>query len=168
VQAKSEYSDVRVKIYDRDIQLAGQTAHATETPFYYPGDQTIYLTDDSIKTRIRGYLKKDVEWAFVLAHETGHHVQFQMGLLQMLMQNRDDVELNTRLELQADCLAGYWIGHNRELFGMFEVYEPGRLAGRVGSRNHGTSSQRRRWYLRGFKASSISQCNTLSVPLERL
>ena len=134
----------------------------------------------------------DFAYAYVIAHEVGHHVQYLLGILDdahQQMRSQSEKEANrtsVRLELQADFLAGVWAYHDNRMFGSLE---PGDLeealdaARKIGddylqkraqgytvpeSFNHGTSEQRRRWLSRGLSTGDISQGNTFNIPYSAL
>jgi predicted metalloprotease len=119
----------------------------------------------------------------VIAHEVGHHVQNQLGIMQKMQGFRKSMSetqysaLSVRLELQADCFAGVWAHHagNRNLLEAGDVEEAMRAAAAIGddtiqrrtqgaivpeSFTHGTSEQRMRWFMTGMKSGQISACNT--------
>jgi predicted metalloprotease len=175
----------------------GGVAQSAMGPFYCPSDQKVYLDTaffDQIATRFRGC---DVgsnscqfAQAYVVAHEIGHHVQNQLGILQkaqQLQRTVDKAEANAiqvRVELQADCLAGVWANHENENLrrqGKPPMVEPGdveaalRTAAAIGddtlqrrsqgyvvpdSFTHGTSEQRQRWFANGYRNGTMSNCNT--------
>jgi uncharacterized protein len=124
--------------------------------------------------------------AYVIAHEVGHHVQNELGILDRAqrqqqaagMRSAEANRIQVRVELQADCLAGIWA--NR---GMEGRLDPGdveaalRTASAIGddtlqrrsqgqvvpdSFTHGTSEQRQRWFYTGFKQGTVDSCNTFS------
>jgi uncharacterized protein len=126
----------------------------------------------------------DFAWAYVIAHEVGHHVQQQLGTseeVRRLQRERggDANELSVRLELQADCYSGVW-AHTVYKQGDLEkgdVREALRAAGAVGddrlqrratgsidpdSFTHGTSEQRRSWFERGYEDGDPNACDTFS------
>ena len=126
--------------------------------------------------------------AYVIAHEVGHHVQDELGILPRVMQaqqaSSSKVEANqlqVRVELQADCLAGIWANRAQQ---KYKFLDPGdvdqalQTASAIGDDRlqketqgyvvpdaftHGTSEQRKRWFMNGFNSSQISACNTLSA-----
>ena len=125
--------------------------------------------------------------AYVVAHEVGHHVQDELGILAKANKVRDQVSetesnaISVRIELQADCLAGIWGRDVKEQFG---VIDPGdfeqavnaakqigddtlqRNAGQVpapDSFTHGTSAQRSKWFQIGLKSGQLSACDTFAA-----
>jgi uncharacterized protein len=142
-------------------------------PHYCPNDRTIYLDEtffNELKNRF-GAQGGDVAEAYVIAHEVGHHVQNELGVLATEGTSEDSV----RLELQADCLAGLW-AHSVSQAGIFE---PGEIrealdavaavgddriqeavTGRINpeSWTHGSSEQRLAAFNDGFESGSVSNC----------
>ena len=159
----------------------GQTAMG---PFYCPLDQRVYI-DLAFYQQLRDRFRApgDFAQAYVIAHEIGHHVQNQLGIMQKMDEYRRRMTesqynaLSVRLELQADCFAGVWANHaqNRNLLEAGDVEEAMRAASAIGddtiqrstqgrvvpdSFTHGTSEQRTRWFMTGMKSGQISACNT--------
>jgi len=162
-------------------------ANAQTGPFYCPGDQTVYL-DVSFFNQMKSQLGAggDFAYAYVIAHEVGHHVQYLLGTLNKVnqMQSRaskkEGNQLNVRLELQADFYAGVWAYNDNK---MFNSLQPGDLekglnaASAIGDDrlqmqsqgytvpdafNHGTSAQRVRWLKKGATTGDISAGDTFS------
>ncbi len=164
------------------------TASGATGPFYCPNDKKVYLD-----TAFFGTLSQqlgaggDFAAAYVVAHEIGHYVQDELGILGKVNAIRaraaqaESNELSVRIELQADCFAGLWARRAAEEFGSIEkgdVAEAMNAAERIGddtlqrnagrrpmpdSFTHGTSQQRQRWFATGFESGDISQCDTFSA-----
>lgn len=156
-------------------------------PFYCPADRKVYL-DLAFFDEMAGSLgaRGDFAQAYVIAHEIGHHVQEQLGVLGEAhgAMQRDraarsgDDSIAVRLELQADCMAGLWAGQTVARDGSLEpgdIEEALGAAAAVGddrlqqraqgyavpdSFTHGTSEQRARWFMTGLQASSLQACDT--------
>jgi uncharacterized protein len=171
----------------------GGRAMAAMGPFYCPADKKIYLDTSFFKMIEQRFRGCDVgsrscqfAQAYVIAHEVGHHVQNELGILDRAQRQQQAMggktaeanRIQVRVELQADCLAGIWA--NR---GMGGRLEPGdveaalRTASAIGddtlqrrsqgqvvpdSFTHGTSEQRQRWFSTGFKQGTVDSCNTFS------
>lgn len=155
-------------------------------PHYCPLDKTIYLDEtffDELVGRL-GAQGGDVAEAYVIAHEVGHHVQNEIGLMNQVQQAQREAastaeanELSVRLELQADCFAGIWANSIRDL-GVFlpgEIDEAIDAAGAVGddriqqsvtgqvnpeSWTHGSAAQRVEWFTTGFDTGDPAACDT--------
>jgi predicted metalloprotease len=174
----------------------GGAAQSAMGPFSCAADQQIYLDTSffkEIEKRFRsceaGSTSCQFAQAYVIAHEIGHHVQNLLGILPKVQQQQrmDKVsanQLQVRVELQADCLAGVWARHENERLqkeGKPPLVEPGdveaalqtaaavgddtlqrKTTGRVvpDSFTHGSSEQRQRWFSTGFQESTVSACNT--------
>lgn len=163
-------------------------AQSAMGPFYCPADQQVYVDlsfYDEMKDRFGA--SGDFAQAYVIAHEIGHHVQNQMGILEKVhaLQGRvseeEYNEMSVRLELQADYLAGVWAHHAQK---MRNILEPGDIeealnaAAAIGddrlqmqsrgyvvpdSFTHGTSEQRSRWFRKGFQSGKVSAGNTFDI-----
>ena len=128
----------------------------------------------------------DAAFAYVLAHEVGHHVQTLLGTIQKVhraQQNMDQKQANqlsVRLELQADCYAGIWANHSqqaRRWFDAGDIAEAINAAAAVGddalqrragssvnqeSFTHGSSQQRQAWFRIGNETGSVQRCDTFT------
>jgi predicted metalloprotease len=154
-------------------------------PFYCPLDGRVYLDLGFFRElAVEFHAPGDFAQAYVLAHELGHHVQALTGVLEQVQaeearQPEAAHVLSIATELQADCLAGVW-GHStyeRRLLERGDLEEALRAAAAVGDDRiqqrttgridpetwtHGSSEQRRGWYLRGFDAGDPAACDTFS------
>jgi predicted metalloprotease len=185
-RAGMRYAPAQVVVFRQVTRSACGPASVATGPFYCPLDRTVYLEAGffaELDTVFRA--PGDFADAYVVAHELGHHVQTLSGITPQVDQamaedpaNRN--ELSIRLELQADCLAGVW-GHStydRGLLQRGDLDEALRAAAAVGddriqarttgridpeSWTHGSSGQRRAWYLRGFDAGEPGACDTFSA-----
>ena len=168
-------------------------ARSAMGPFYCPLDQKVYLDTSffrEIETRFRGCAGRSCQFAqaYVIAHEVGHHVQNQLGILPRVQQQQQAMNskaqanhLQVEVELQADCFAGVWANHSQQ---QWNLLEPGdveaalRTAAAIGddtlqrqaqgyavpdSFTHGTSEQRQRWFNAGFKGGTVDSCNTFGA-----
>src|SRR5215472_4805354 len=166
------------------------TAEAATGPFYCPADQKVYIDLDFWDDLKRfGGSTADFAQAYVIAHELGHHVQNLVGTehkVRQLMQQEPSEQnhLSVDLELQADCYAGVWghvaaePGHAGKEKGVVQpgdVDEALRAAAAVGDDHlqkmsgravspetwtHGSSDQRKTWFMRGFNSGDPAACNT--------
>jgi len=164
----------------------GYSSSATG-PFYCPGDEKVYI-DLSFLDDLQRKLGAvgDFAMAYIIAHEVGHHVQKQLGIsdqLQSLRGRVSETEYNkklVRLELQADFFAGIWAHYAQKTKGILEegdVDEAVNAAAAVGDDRiqmqsqgyvvpdaftHGTSEQRKSWFLKGFRSGDLNQGDTFS------
>lgn len=183
------YQDPTLVLFSDMTQGACGRQEASSGPEYCEADRKVYLDLGFFQTLQDTYgAKGDMARAYVIAHEVGHHVQKQLGILDkvgQLEQKLDKVQrnmLSVRVELQADCLAGVWAGVADKMWpGMIE---PGDIEGSleaaaaVGSDRlqkaatgivipenftHGTSQQRSAWFRKGFEAAEVKACDTFSA-----
>jgi uncharacterized protein len=169
-------------------------AQSAMGPFYCPNDRKMYLDTSffqDLERRFRGCEvgSKACQFsqAYVIAHEVGHHVQNLLGILpkaQQMQEGKSKVEANqvqVRVELQADCLAGVWAHHSEE---DWKFMEPGdveaalQTASAIGDDRlqkqaqgyvvpdaftHGSSEQRTRWFTSGLKTGKVESCDTFNA-----
>lgn len=163
----------------------GQTAMG---PFYCPNDRKVYI-DLAFYEQLKRQFNAPGEFAqaYVIAHEVGHHVQTLLGIsakVQQLKESMDERQANqvqVRMELQADCLAGVWAALNEQVKPRLE---PGEIeqalnaASQIGDDNiqrkmtgrvvpdaftHGTSAQRVKWFKAGITSGNIRSCDTFNA-----
>ena len=184
-QVGTPYRPVTLVLFkDYTPSACGGASEATG-PFYCPVDRKVYL-DTAFFTTLSDRLgaKGDFAAAYVVAHEVGHHVQNELGILEetnRMRQQSDAVAANrisVRVELMADCLAGVWAHHAAATFGSIQrgdVEEAMNAAARIGddtlqreagrrpmpdSFTHGTSAQRMKWFSIGQTSGEIRDCDT--------
>jgi hypothetical protein len=176
------------------VLFKGQTASpcggasGATGPFYCPADRKVYLDTDFFTTMARQLgARGDFAAAYVVAHEVGHHVQNELGILARANEVRRQVSqgdsnaISVRVELQADCLSGIWARAAAEQFGSIEAgdFDEALNAARqigddtlqraAGQRpmphtfTHGTSDQRERWFMRGLQSGRLADCDTFST-----
>lgn len=181
------YEAPKLRIFSGAVQSGCGGASSSSGPFYCSADQCVYL-DLSFFTNMKAQLGADGDfaYAYVIAHEVGHHVQYLLGILGKAHQQMSQVsqkeanQISVRLELQADCFAGIWAYHDNQRFNSLEdgdIEEAINAASKIGddylqkkvqgytvpeSFNHGTSSQRMRWLKRGISTGKISDADTFS------
>jgi predicted metalloprotease len=181
------YDTAKLVLYSGAVRTDGcGSATSAVGPFYCPADERVYL-DLSFYEEMRRQLgaSGDFAWAYVIAHEMGHHVQRMTGTsteVERLSRSdpADANELSVRQELQADCYAGVWAatvyaegalepGDLDEAFNAAEAVGDDRLqrqaTGSVDpdSFTHGTSEQRRSWFERGYRSGDPGDCDTFSA-----
>jgi uncharacterized protein len=184
--AGNPWDDAQVVLYRQAVNTGGcGSATSAVGPFYCPADQRVYL-DLSFYEDMERQLgaRGDFAWAYVIAHEVGHHVQNVDGTnaeVTNLQRSEPDEanELSVRLELQADCYAGVWAatvfaegdleeGDLEEAFTAAEAVGDDRLQEQAGQRinpdsfTHGTSEQRRTWFEKGYSSADPASCDTFS------
>lgn len=181
-----DYQEPGLVLYTDIVESACGTAGSSTGPFYCPADNKIYI-DLIFYEELRSRFKApgDFAMAYVIAHEVGHHVQYQLGILDQVQELRTKVseteynEYQVRLELQADYLAGVWANHVKGMGYLEEgdLEEAMNAASAVGddriqmqsqgyvvpdSFTHGTSEQRRSWFYKGFESGDLSGGDTFS------
>ena len=187
-QAGVNYAQPTLVLFSGATQSGCGAAQAAMGPFYCPLDRKLYIdlaffADMQKRLRAEG----DFAFAYVIAHEVGHHVQNLLGILPRVQQQqrraseREANALSVRVELMADCLAGVWAHHAEAKWRILEagdVDEAMNAAGAVGddrlqragggtivpdSFTHGSSAQRARWFGTAMREGSLSACNTFTV-----
>ena len=186
-QHGQKYSPTTLVLYTGGTRTACGIGQAAMGPFYCPGDRKVYL-DLSFYEDMRKKLgaSGDAAFAYVIAHEVGHHVQNLLGILPQVNQAQQGASktqanaLSVKLELQADCFAGIWGRYaiNQDLFEEGDIEEAMNAAAAVGddrlqhqaqgyavpdSFTHGSSADRMKWLQRGLKSGDINQCDTFSA-----
>jgi predicted metalloprotease len=184
-QVGREYTPPKLVLFSAGTRSRCGGASSAMGPFYCPLDQTVYI-DLSFFQQMQRQLRVggDFAYAYVIAHEVGHHVENQLGLLARVQQRQRETGeaqgnlLSVRVELMADCLAGVWAFHSSERYKTLEegdVEEAMKAAEAIGddrlqrqsqgyvvpdSFTHGSSAQRVRWFTTGMKSGEIRQCDT--------
>lgn len=181
-----QYSEPRLVLFTGATSSGCGFAQSAMGPFYCPNDQTVFLDMDFFRV-MESQLgsRGDFAKAYVIAHEVGHHVQDELGLLSQVnaqrgrMSERQSNELSVRTELQADCYAGVWANSVRDRLQLTDddIRSALDTAARIGddalqrasqgrvvpdSFTHGTSEQRQAWFHRGFQTGDPDQCDTFS------
>ncbi|MEO6299038.1 MAG: neutral zinc metallopeptidase [Paracoccaceae bacterium] len=187
-QLGKTYHPVTLVLYKGITQSDCGDASGATGPFYCPVDKKVYLDTNFFVTMKQDLgINGDFANAYVVAHEVGHHVQDELGILAKANDVRGrssetlSNEISVRIELQADCLAGIW---GRDVQQQFGTIEPGdfdeainaakqigddtlqRNAGQVpmpDSFTHGTSAQRSKWFQTGLKSGQVSACDTFAA-----
>ncbi len=144
--------------------------------FYCPGDSVMYADVPQMR---RFFDNIDVAYAIVIGHEFGHHVQEEVGVLQayddLTYDNFDNrLELNRRVELQASCLGGLFLGAIADSFPMDDarLRRLQQVAGSFGDepggpgekRDHGSGASNRQWIFAGYGDNDTRICNTFTAP----
>ena len=181
----SKYQVPTMVLYTDATQTACGQGSAQMGPFYCSGDQKLYI-DLSFFTTMKKSLGADGDfaYAYVIAHEVGHHVEYLTGTLQKVheqmakLSQAEANKLSVRLELLADFYAGVWAHHDNKRFQSLEdgdIEEAINCAQVIGddylqkkargyavpeSFNHGTSKQRMKWFKLGLETGDISKGTT--------
>ena len=181
------YIPPKMVIYKDAVQSGCGNATSSTGPFYCSADQTVYI-DLSFFMNMKRQIGADGDfaYAYVIAHEVGHHVQYLLGDLDRMheqmasVSEKESNRLSVRLELQADLYAGIWAYHDNRIFSSLEdgdIDEGLEAARKIGddylqkkargytipdSFNHGTSAQRSRWLKLGAHTGDLSLGDTFS------
>ncbi|MGI2094026.1 KPN_02809 family neutral zinc metallopeptidase [Shewanella oncorhynchi] len=184
---KGQYREPKLVLYRNITSTGCGMGQAQSGPFYCPADSKVYI-DLSFLDELKTLgAPGDFAFAYVIAHEVGHHVQNLLGTstkVRQAQQSGSKVQANqlsVALELQADCYAGIW-GHyaNRQL----NLLEAGDLAEGIAAASavgddrlqqmagravqpdafsHGSSAQRVKWFKTGFDSGNLASCNTFAT-----
>ncbi|GMQ27582.1 neutral zinc metallopeptidase [Algoriphagus confluentis] len=187
-QLIDNYREPTLVLYTGAVSSACGNASAATGPFYCPADEKLYIDlsfFQEMETKLRA--GGDFAYAYVIAHEVGHHIQKIMGITDEVHSLRGKVsqkeynDNSVRLELQADFLAGVWAHHSQRSSAMMEagdLEEALNAANAIGddrlqkqatgrvvpdSFTHGTSAQRMRWFKKGFDTGDLSLGNTFQA-----
>lgn len=188
-----EYIPPKLVLFSNAVQSGCGGATSSSGPFYCSADQTVYI-DLSFFSSMKQQIGADGDfaYAYVIAHEVGHHVQYLLGTLQQAHSQMSRVsqaqsnQISVRLELQADFYAGVWAYHDNQMFNSLErgdVEEGLAVAAKIGddylqkkargytvpeSFNHGTSAQRSKWLRKGIQCGDPDQGDTFSPAYSQL
>jgi predicted metalloprotease len=181
------YREPTLVLFSSATESACGFAQSATGPFYCPGDEKVYI-DLNFLEQLQDRLgaEGDFAVAYIVAHEVGHHVQKQLGVLDQVHQLRGQVsekkynEQTVRLELQADFYAGIWAYHAQRTKNILEegdIEEAMNAAEAVGddriqkqsqgyvvpdSFTHGTSAQRMKWFNNGFTTGNVNNGDTFA------
>ena len=187
------YEPPTLVLYTGSTSTRCGQGQAAMGPFYCSADQKLYI-DLSFFSTMKRQLGADGDfaYAYVIAHEVGHHVEYLMGDLarehqkMAQMSKKEANARSVRIELQADFYAGIWGYYEKKLFGSLEdgdLEEAIRCASVIGddylqkksqgyavedSFTHGTAAQRMRWLKKGLTTGDMSQRDTYNIPANQL
>ena len=186
-QLGTRYNPPRLLLYDGRTPTRGcGEGEAAMGPFYCPGDQKVYLDLSFFQELSQRFgAPGDFARAYVIAHEIGHHVQNQLGIMDQVQRktayasDRVRNEVSVLQELQADCLAGVW-GNSAAKRGLIDAKDVESGIGaamavgddRIQQQSrgyvvpeaftHGSSQQRAQWFKIGLASGDIRQCDTFA------
>jgi uncharacterized protein len=187
-QLNAKYTPATLVLFKDATRSACGGASEATGPFYCPMDKKVYL-DTGFFTTLHQRLGADGDFAaaYVVAHEIGHHVQDELGILSKANDVRQRVSqeesnaISVQIELQADCLSGIWAREAAQTLGTIErgdLEEAVNAAKQIGDdtlqRNagqrpmphtftHGTSEQRSRWFMTGLQSGQLAECDTFQT-----
>jgi len=187
-ELNTDYPEPKLVLFSGVTSTACGRGESATGPFYCPADQDIYIDltfFEELQNRFGA--GGDFAAAYVIAHEVGHHIQKQLGASDYVNSQRGKVsetqqnELSVRLELQADFYAGVWAHYADKWKNVVEegdIDEALNAANAIGddrlqkqaqgftvpeSFTHGTSAQRKKWFLKGYQTGDIRQGDTFKT-----
>lgn len=182
------YEKPKMVLFSGSVQTACGGASSASGPFYCPADKKVYMDltfFEELKNRF-GAKGGDFAIAYVIAHEVGHHVQTLLGTsakVRQLQQGKSEADANKLsvcLELQADFYGGLFAHYNNKYLEEGDIEEALSAAHAVGddaiqskmqghvvpdSFTHGSSEQRMKWFMKGYKTGDIRNHDTFSEEL---
>ncbi|WP_310474628.1 neutral zinc metallopeptidase [Sandarakinorhabdus sp.] len=184
-QVGEAYPQPKLVLFAGDVNSGCGPANSGMGPFYCPADRNVYLDSSFFDDLSRRFgAPGDFAAAYVIAHEVGHHIQTVIGISDQVQKARQRGSeaagnaLSVRQELQADCFAGVWAHHNKDLLEAGDIEEGLRAAQAIGddtlqkqsgarvnpeSFTHGSSEQRMRWLQAGLQSGQMKSCDTFAA-----
>jgi predicted metalloprotease len=183
-----DYREPTLVLFSGAVDSGCGFAQSAVGPFYCPLDENLYIDLSFYRDlRERFGAPGDFAQAYVIAHEVGHHVQNQLGIMDQVQRAQSQVSqveanrLSVMLELQADCFSGVWANNaerSRDVLEEGDVEEGLNAASSIGddrlqmesqgrvtpdSFTHGTSAQRVSWFEAGLESGDIDSCDTFEA-----
>jgi predicted metalloprotease len=183
-----DYREPTLVLFSGAVESECGFAQSAVGPFYCPIDEKVYIDLSFYRDLKDRYgAPGDFAQAYVIAHEVGHHVQNQIGIMEQVERARQDLDqvdanrLSVMQELQADCLAGVWAynaDRARDVLEQGDIEEGLNAASSIGddrlqmeyqgkvtldSFTHGSSAQRVSWFKTGLESGEITSCNTFEA-----
>jgi uncharacterized protein len=193
--AGKTYHPPKLRLFSGSEPTPCAFARSAMGPFYCPRDQRVYLDTaffDDLQHKFGACSSSKAcqfSEAYVIAHEVGHHVQNELGILprvteaQQAAGSRTEAnQMQVRVELQADCLAGVWANRaqqKRNFLDPGDVEQALQTASAIGddrlqkemqgyvvpdSFTHGSAEQRKHWFMTGLNSGSVASCDTFGSP----
>ena len=184
-QSNRQYTPTDLVLYSGGTRSGCGLAQSAMGPFYCPQDKKVYLDTSFFQDMQRKFnAGGDFAYAYVIAHEVGHHVQDVLGILGRVQARQREAgetagnQLSVRIELMADCLAGVWAKNSNDKFNAIDdndIQQAVRAASAIGddrlqrqsqgtvvpdSFTHGSSEQPVRWLTTGFRSGQVQSCDT--------
>ncbi|MBP5548657.1 MAG: zinc metallopeptidase [Bacteroidales bacterium] len=187
------YTPPKMVLFHGSVQSGCGSASSSMGPFYCSADQCVYLDLDFFNEMPKSLgAGGDFAYAYVIAHEVGHHVEHLLGVLgeahskMSRVSEKEKNQISVRIELLADFYAGVWGYYENQMFGSLEdgdLEEAVNAAQKIGddylqknargyatpeSFTHGTSEQRVRWLKKGLTTGDMSKGDTFTLPYSSL
>jgi predicted metalloprotease len=185
-QLGKEYVKPKLVVFTERVESGCGIADTGVGPFYCPADSNVYIDLEFYDTMEKQLgAGGDFAQAYVIAHEVGHHVQNLLGTsdqvnkMRARLTEKDFNKISVKMELQADFLAGVWAHHSPELqIDEQDVREAMNAAQQIGddtlqkrgqgyvnpdSFTHGTSAQRVKWFMAGFRSGQLKDGDTFNT-----
>lgn len=186
-QFGKRYQEPNLVLFTNYTNTGCGPGQAAMGPFYCPLDQRIYIDTSFFQQLARQFgAPGDFAQAYVIAHEVGHHVQTLLGIAEAVQRAkarnpRAANQIQVRMELQADCLAGVWANHadrSKQILEPGDIEEGLNAAAKIGDDmiqkrsgqrvnphnfTHGSAKQRQRWFRAGYESGNMNTCDTFNT-----
>jgi hypothetical protein len=191
-QTNGTYQPIKTVLFSGQTSSACGTAASQMGPFYCPNDKRVYLDSTFFHDMLQGQLGAKggtFSIGYVIAHEYGHHIEDQLGLLGKIRTQKGPSSDSVKAELMADCLGGMWAKGaqetkdangttiiqgltqddiNRAIDAAQAVGDDRiqkKTSGRVDPEQwtHGSAAERKKWFGIGVQQGSLKACNTFEA-----